>query len=1143
MQMLRTLSLVLVAMYLGSLAGAMTGTLLAEPPVLEDEPVVLEAPSPGHVVFGQYISSDNCPHCAKNGGGSESHHNLKISNPDEYVYLTYMSVSYGDTDTARAGNVAPYNWAWTTSGAPISYFGDRTDSANMKSGADTSGSNYDSIFSNGGGMHSTVNDYKMSASVSPNGNVFDISIDYQYIGSGTAATNLNLYAAIVEQDCTTYTYNNMGANMLAHGYNCWMGWLTSGNTYRTSSGGTGSAFETVSPTSTSQSVTWSSVPTSLIQGGSSNAVVIGVLMSGSNVSLGGSTPHVYHAVDSTMGPKMDIGLASFSVANSAASTSYLNGDVLDLSVNVNNVGDLDYVDGGNVEFYYRDGANRVSIGSLQALPSSITTTGAGSMATYTTTFDTSTLPANAWSTTFGARLTGLTGDTRAENNELTAAMNHDRPPIVKTPQFSATSVERGDAMTVTVSADGNDYVDTIQTITFDVESRLTGTTEWSSDLISGGDTVVWEGTEYEGREYTFTTTTDMDAGTYDLRVRAVDSRAQVSEWREIIGIDAVTVTNAPPTVVAEPIPTVMCDVPTKVDLTGHILDKESDLSELTITSSSSSFLGWDASTQEVEVLFAFSDISGCPLGQNGIEVQVDDGEDYGGSLPYGTLLFNVIENGQPRWMGLPTKTVDEGGSDQLMLYPYVTDTDDEGNSVSSSGLTLSIVSNSNPDVFSVSLVDGILAYAAVDDDVNGQTTVTIRASDGEQSADQTILLKILPINDAPRMDLGELATLELKRGKSYVYDLASLVYDIDNDDDPFLVVTPSESGATYYDLFTGLMTVEFEDLGEQTITITAQDKYDSNHYTINVNVYDSKPFVVSEDGTGYMTVALQDAYIGASPTATLMLTEAAPTFTQLESQWQMCEGATGVCLDLIIKPLDVTASDRGWTVALDFPSRPYGLQFDDDVKLSLVVGTDDAGEEYKMMAPMYWRIFDEAPGPADMTLDELTLHVADLEARIAELEAAIADGSANAGAASALDELQSDLSDACSDGRVACASDNVQSGGDTLDEGGMSMTLILIVVGVLVLAALLGLMFTRGGSGGEADVKWDETTLPAADLTANSMYGGAQEIFQQPMVAAPPMPAMPLAPAGPPLPPGGLPAGWTMEQWVHYGQQYLDQFQ
>ena len=32
---------------------------------------------------------------------------------------------------------------------------------------------------------------------------------------------------------------------------------------------------------------------------------------------------------------------------------------------------------------------------------------------------------------------------------------------------------------------------------------------------------------------------------------------------------------------------------------------------------------------------------------------------------------------------------------------------------------------------------------------------------------------------------------------------------------------------------------------------------------------------------------------------------------------------------------------------------------------------------------------------------------------------------------------------------------------------------------------------------------------------------------------------IPALPAGPPLPPGGLPHGWTMEQWNHYGEQYL----
>jgi hypothetical protein len=37
-----------------------------------------------------------------------------------------------------------------------------------------------------------------------------------------------------------------------------------------------------------------------------------------------------------------------------------------------------------------------------------------------------------------------------------------------------------------------------------------------------------------------------------------------------------------------------------------------------------------------------------------------------------------------------------------------------------------------------------------------------------------------------------------------------------------------------------------------------------------------------------------------------------------------------------------------------------------------------------------------------------------------------------------------------------------------------------------------------------------------------------------------PMPNNQLAPPMiPPLPPGGLPAGWTMEQWMYYGEDYL----
>ena len=92
----RSMALTIVFLFLGSLmAGFTTDYNSIEAENLEEETVVQypsQATSPGHVVFGQYISSDNCGHCSKQGGGSDAHHSIKQNHPDEYVYVTYLSL-------------------------------------------------------------------------------------------------------------------------------------------------------------------------------------------------------------------------------------------------------------------------------------------------------------------------------------------------------------------------------------------------------------------------------------------------------------------------------------------------------------------------------------------------------------------------------------------------------------------------------------------------------------------------------------------------------------------------------------------------------------------------------------------------------------------------------------------------------------------------------------------------------------------------------------------------------------------------------------------------------------------------------------------------------------------------------------------
>ena len=64
----------------------------------------------------------------------------------------------------------------------------------------------------------------------------------------------------------------------------------------------------------------------------------------------------------------------------------------------------------------------------------------------------------------------------------------------------------------------------------------------------------------------------------------------------------------------------------------------------------------------------------------------------------------------------------------------------------------------------------------------------------------------------------------------------------------------------------------------------------------------------------------------------------------------------------------------------------------------------------------------------------------------------------------------------------------------------------------------------------------------ALDEDEEETFIAGPPITQQVGVETEPQPEEPAvnSPTVPPLPPEGLPAGWSMEQWVHYGQQYLD---
>ena len=105
--------------------------------------------------------------------------------------------------------------------------------------------------------------------------------------------------------------------------------------------------------------------------------------------------------------------------------------------------------------------------------------------------------------------------------------------------------------------------------------------------------------------------------------------------------------------------------------------------------------------------------------------------------------------------------------------------------------------------------------------------------------------------------------------------------------------------------------------------------------------------------------------------------------------------------------------------------------------------------------------------------------------------------------------------------------------------------LLIIVGGVVVLLSIL-----RTEEEEDEYANWGEDGY---EDSLSATYGAVAAAPSIPTSMPTPAPA-PAAPApeaaapvsedaGPPLPDGGLPAGWTMEQWKHYGQQWLEQNQ
>jgi hypothetical protein len=111
------------------------------------------------------------------------------------------------------------------------------------------------------------------------------------------------------------------------------------------------------------------------------------------------------------------------------------------------------------------------------------------------------------------------------------------------------------------------------------------------------------------------------------------------------------------------------------------------------------------------------------------------------------------------------------------------------------------------------------------------------------------------------------------------------------------------------------------------------------------------------------------------------------------------------------------------------------------------------------------------------------------------------------------------------------------SDGDELD----MLTITALFVLIMVIVLLVVVVMKKQGNSIYDDEEWEDVS---DDFTESMTYDAPYAAEEEKVLA--PLPEdseeTPVS-TGPPLPESGLPDGWSGEQWLHYGEQWLEKNQ
>jgi hypothetical protein len=507
-------------------------------------------------------------------------------------------------------------------------------------------------------------------------------------------------------------------------------------------------------------------------------------------------------------------------------------------------------------------------------------------------------------------------------------------------------------------------------------------------------------------------------------------------------------------------PTVKVDTEEKVSIIGLISDAETPLQLLDIFSIDDEFLSWDPVNLELTVKFTqvVRDSHGNALPQ-GIYMSVNDGDD----INSGLILFNVIENGAPRWSPINTQSFNEGGYGSITLTNYLSDTNDAGNTAPVADLTLSIIDVSDENLVEANLNGHSLSVVSLSEDGFGIVDILIRASDGIKFSDTVVTFHVLNVNDAPRINLTDIEHIDLQTGDIYSINLLERISDIDNSDEEIWVVVENEvPGATQWNPITGDLIMSWQDSGTQMVNVTAEDRHGFSSYSvITVNVVDDLPLIWKYGSIGDFIISIDTTDYYTNPSV-LITNVGVLELSEISVFWGICNSVTGIChtsgISHTLGPFivnHISGSGLGVGDYMTFTIRAVDQN-----------GMDRVTEEtYKIHA----------------TLPELVIE------------------------------------------------DENPNSNDASSSSTFSPLMVVGILSLVVLSVLLTSLSTVAIMRRKKNAIEESRYITQAPIELTDNVKFPKSLSKLP----PPPPMMPK------LPKNGLPDGWSMEQWHHYGEEYI----